>query len=127
MKKSVVIFVIVLAAAGIAVAVAAATGTFTGGSDKTKTTQPTPTGRPTIYAAGSSPLRVTGLGFQPGEHVRVGASAGKRKASRAVVANSKGSFKLKLAGISGCDSLHLYAVGDKGSRTSFNLSSFVCG
>jgi hypothetical protein len=125
MRKAALVFGAAVAVAVVAVAVAAATGTFKADTNKPKA--PTPTGRPTIYASGSTPLRITGIGFQPGEHVRVGAAASGRKASGRTVANAKGSFRVKLSGISGCDSLHVYAVGDKGSRTSFNLSSFVCG
>jgi hypothetical protein len=32
-----------------------------------------------------------------------------------------------LRGVTGCDSIDVTARGDRGSRASFNLSSFVCG
>ena len=114
--------------AGIAVTVAAATGSFGGnGSD----TPPLPTGganRPTIYAVGRDPLRMRGNGFKAGEHVTVkakGAAAGARVDT--ATASRRGTFVTVLRGVKGCDSIDVTARGDRGSRASFNLSSFVCG
>ena len=128
MRKGTVIFAIVLVGAGVAVAVAAAMGTFAGSSkDDPVTKYVSPAGRASLYPMGTNPLRLRGRGFAPGEHVRVAAKDSRKGAHRKVTAGPKGGFVTTLAGIDSCDSVNVVAVGDKGSRASFNLSSFVCG
>jgi hypothetical protein len=118
----------VVTAAGAWVTVAGAAGSFTEhGSDLTAPAA-VGTDRPTIYAVGRDPLRIRGSGFKAGEHVTVtakGATASARV--RTTAAARRGSFVTVLRGVKGCDSIDVTARGDRGSRASFNLSSFVCG
>jgi hypothetical protein len=125
MRKATIIGIAVVLAALIAAAVAAATLSFSGSSHATPTTaRVLPSGHAALEAGGN-PLRVTGTGFKPGEHVRVTVLGG-RKQTKNVVASSRGTFSVKFQGRSDCASLTVYALGDRGSRTSFNLSSFLC-
>lgn len=127
MRKATVIFAVVLAIAGVAVAVAAATGKF-GDSNKSDPVRKyvAPAGRPSLSATGSDPLRLRGTGFAPGEHVRIAVKGGRSIRSRAVTAGARGRFVTTLPGVTSCASVNVVAVGDKGSRAAFNLSSYVC-
>lgn len=127
MRKATIVGVVAVAAALIAVAVAAATGTFDRSTNAPARDDAgaMTAGRAQIMAAGGNPIRVVGSGFKPAEHVRVQIS-GNRGSGRRVTASAKGSFTVKLKTGSDCPSLTVDAIGDKGSRASFNVSSFVC-
>jgi hypothetical protein len=124
-RKAAIAVMAVLAATGVGVALAASAGAFE--SDKNAVDEyVSPAGRPVIRPLSTEPLRIKGTGFRPGERVTLAAKGTRNKARRSVTASDKGSFVAKL-GSAGCDSLTVYAVGNRGSRASFNLSSFVCG
>jgi hypothetical protein len=124
-RKTTIIFATVLLTAAVAVTVAAATGTFSTRTARGTTARLTH-GRPTIYVVGPS-LRVRGTGFKSREHVRVSAKGALRSRPKSVTASSRGSFVAALGGGDvSCDSVTVIATGDRGSRASFNLSSFVC-
>jgi hypothetical protein len=125
-KKTVVIFVVVLAAAGIAVAVAAAMGSFDSGGGTPNQDRAGINGRARIYPVGTSPMSVRGAGFKQGERVRVTAKGSRTSATRTAKASTKGTFLVHLGTMNGCDSVTISAIGDKGSRTSVNISSFLC-
>src|SRR5918995_839099 len=82
-------------------------------------------GRATLVLANDDPLRVRGAQFKAGERVRVTADDGSAPARKMVTASSTGSFVVGFTGVETC-SLTVSAVGDRGSRTSFQLSSFTC-
>jgi hypothetical protein len=120
MRQAVIVGSVVVVAALIAVAVAAATGTFSD-EPKSKTPFPGATGRPAIVAKSTNPLIVSGTGFKPRERVRVGMNSSRRT----VVASGSGSFSIRFK-TNACGSITVTAVGNHGSRASFNISSFVC-
>jgi hypothetical protein len=67
---------------------------------------------------------VKGTGFQPHEKVRVTASDAKPAIT---VADSAGTFVVRLSGVDSCDSVNVVATGSKGSHAAeFNLSQIVC-
>jgi hypothetical protein len=112
----------ILSVAAAAVAVASATLASGGGSpDKAVPGKPT---RATIMPADTSPLRLRGARFKPGERVRVTVN-GEERATKSVKATASGAFVVSFAGLSACD-LTVVATGDKGSRASFQLSSIRC-
>jgi hypothetical protein len=125
-KKNLVIFGVVLAAAGIAVAVAAAMGSFDSGGGTPNQDRAGINGRARIYLVGTSPMSVRGAGFRNGERVRVTAKGSRTSATRTARAGATGAFLVRLGAMNGCDSVTISAIGDKGSRTSLNISSFLC-
>jgi hypothetical protein len=68
---------------------------------------------------------VKGTGFRPHERVAVSAK-GVESSSVKATADDSGEFEATLHGVKGCDSITVAAVGSKGSRAEFNLSSFAC-
>ena len=82
-------------------------------------------GRPTVMLADENPLRVRGTQFKAGERVRVTVDDGSGPTRKLVTAGKTGGFVVSFAGVEVC-SLTVSASGDKGSRTSFQLSSFRC-
>ena len=82
-------------------------------------------GRPTVMLADENPLRVRGTQFKAGERVRVTVDDGSGPARKLVTAGKAGGFVVSFEGVEVC-SLTVSASGDKGSRTSFQLSSFRC-
>jgi hypothetical protein len=118
------LFVVVLAAAAAAVAVATATHRTGDGTSSGEKQVAGTASRPTIAPADTSPLRLRGALFRPGERVRVTVN-GEGRATKRVTASAKGTFVVTFAGSAGCN-LTVVATGDEGSRASFQLSSFVC-
>jgi hypothetical protein len=72
------------------------------------------------------PLTLRGRGFVAGEKVRVSASASGAKESRTAKANGAGSFTVAFSKIDACNGATVSAVGNKGTRTEFQLSQLVC-
>jgi hypothetical protein len=87
----------------------------------------TATGKARILPAGLSPPAVKGSGFKPGENVTVRLVDGAAKATKRVKADSKGAFVVRLqTGYDRCNGMTVTAVGDKGSKASFQLAEFLC-
>jgi hypothetical protein len=81
-------------------------------------------GKARILPAGPQTLK--GTGFKPGENVTVRVTGGAAVTKR-VRASSTGSFTLALpVRIDPCNGISVTAVGDKGSRTSFQISHLLC-
>jgi hypothetical protein len=124
-RKATIAAIAIIAATCVGVALAAATGTFESGENPADKYL-SPAGRPVIRPLSTDPLRIKGTGFKPGERVILAAKGAANRSRRSVTAGDRGSFVAKL-GSAGCDSLTVYAIGNRGSRASFNFSSFVCG
>jgi hypothetical protein len=127
---------IALATLGIAVAavlVVSATmaaGLIDAGSNgKDENLAAPPSGKARILPLSMNPLRIKGTGFVPRETVRVTEVSGSAKVTRTVKAGPRGGFVVTLpprATVDRCNGLLVVAKGDKGSKTSFQLSSFMC-
>ena len=74
---------------------------------------------------GQNPLRVKGAGFVPRERVTISTDPAHGPAAKAT-ASARGTFTVALAGVKPCDSVSVTARGNRGSRASFNLSTFAC-
>jgi hypothetical protein len=73
------------------------------------------------------PLTLRGSGFVPGEKVRVSAATSGAKETRTLTADKSGSFTVSFSGgLNGCNGLKVSAVGNKGTRESFQLSQLLC-
>jgi hypothetical protein len=79
-------------------------------------------GRATLRLSSLRPVTVAGMGFKPGERVRV-SGVGAR---RTVLASRRGGFVLRMRHADPCASLTIVAVGSKGSRASLNFSQLLC-
>lgn len=85
---------------------------------------PADNGKARILPMGVSSLK--GTGFKPGEKVTVKVVDGPRKTMR-TTANGSGSFSVRLpAQVDRCNGMTVVAVGDQGSRASFQLSQLLC-
>lgn len=74
-----------------------------------------------------TPLALRGTGFKPSENVTVKVMDGLMKKTRRARANGSGAFVVRMpAGAERCNGMTVDAVGDKGSRASFQYSEFVC-
>ena len=106
----------VVAGALVVVAVIVASATL-GANDTT----PGPSGRPArpaIELTAASPIRLRGTRFEAGERVRVTVDDGSTTRKKVVTAGPAGAFVVSFASAASC-SLTVTAVGDKGSRASF--------
>ena len=117
-----------LAAALIVSATMGAGSLVPGGEDKKKT--PTgglaTNGKARILPTRLTPPAVKGTGFKPGENVTVKIVDGPVTTKR-VRADSNGSFTVSLGGrVDRCGGMTVTAVGDQGSRTSFQLAHLLC-
>lgn len=71
-------------------------------------------------------VALRGTGFKPGENVTV-TVVSTTKATRRAHASGSGSFVVRLAAsFDRCNGMTVNAVGDKGSRTSFQFSELLC-
>ena len=124
MKKVAFIAIAVAAAAGIAVGIAFASGAVGGKTtaDREPKDPAVQFGRPVLLPVSMKPLRVKGRGFKHGESVKLSASSATAK----VRASDAGTFVATLKGVGACDAGTIVARGDRGSRTSINISSVVC-
>jgi hypothetical protein len=78
---------------------------------------------PMSFASGT----FKGVGFKAGENVTVRALEQGRKATKRVRADARGSFTVRLGlRTDRCNGMTVTAVGDKGSRTSFNFAQLLC-
>jgi hypothetical protein len=116
-----------VAVAAAAVAVASATLESSDDSSSTATPgkqAPGKATRATIMPSDYAPLRLRGTRFKAGERVRIAVN-GEERATKSVKASRDGAFVVTFAGVDAC-SVTVVATGDKGSRASFQLSSFRC-
>jgi hypothetical protein len=81
--------------------------------------------RPQLLPVQQQPLVVEGTGFRPGEKVALTAK-GLRSGRATAKADGAGGFRATFHGLKSCDSITVFAVGSKGSRAQFNLSSIAC-
>ena len=130
MKILLVLAAIVLAAALIVSATMGA-GTLVPGRDSAKKKprggMSSGTGKAQILPAGLSPPAVKGSGFKPGENVTVRLVDGAAKATKRVKADRNGAFVVRLqTGYDRCNGMTVTAVGDQGSKSTFQLSEFLC-
>jgi len=78
--------------------------------------------------AGTSPLRLKGNGFHPGEHVKVTVTpSASEGVTRRVRAGRSGSFSVGFPGIDACGGLEGVARGSRGSHASFQFSTGIVG
>ena len=75
----------------------------------------------------ASPVAFRGVGFKPGERVRVSVYAGER-ATKRLTAGARGGFVVRFAGLdpNACTGFSAVAVGNEGSRASFKRAPGVC-
>jgi glucose/arabinose dehydrogenase len=79
--------------------------------------------RPQLAPTAQKPLKVKGTGFQPNEKVSVVANGGHNTGT---IADSSGTFVVRLPGVDSCDSVTVVATGSNGSHAEFNLSQIAC-
>lgn len=80
-----------------------------------------------LLPASSTPLKVKGTRFKPGERVRLKATGGVgRPVSRNLVANANGAFVATFPSMNACQSPTVTASGSRGSHASFNYSQIAC-
>jgi hypothetical protein len=130
MKILLVLAAIVLAAALVVSATMGAETLVPGGDSAKKQPRGSMTvytGKARVLPAGLSPPAVKGSGFKPGENVTVRLVDGAAKATRRVKADSKGAFLVRLQNdYDRCNGMTVIAVGDKGSKATFQLSELLC-
>ena len=123
---------IALAAALIVSATMGAETLVPGGSPDTDKNTPRGTvagqkGKPRILATSLSPPVIKGTGFAPGENVTVRMVDGAVETKRVAKASTQGAFTVRLkTPANRCNGMTVTAVGDKGSRTGFQLAEFLC-
>ena len=121
--KGAVLAAALVAAAAVAVSVAlAAVDSSSPSADPATDAK---AARPTVALTANDPLRLRGTRFKAQERVRVTVDDGSGAVRKTATAGATGAFVVTFAGVDSC-SLTVTAVGDRGSRTSFQLSSFVC-
>jgi len=107
------------------VLVAAACGDDAG---KAHETASKPAARATLMPSSTSPLRLKGSGFHPGEHVKVTVTpSASEGVTRRVRAGHSGSFSVGFPGIDACGGLEGIARGSRGSHASFQFSTGIAG
>ena len=129
MKIAVALIGIALTAA-LVVSATMGAGTLVPGDENTATPPPPPAPRSTtklprgeLKPSGFAPPTLKGSGFRPGENVTVDLDGKKKK----VKASSSGTFTVRYPSrVDRCHGMTATAVGDKGSRTGFQLSEFMC-
>jgi hypothetical protein len=99
-----------------------------GGGDKKKTPSGgvATNGKARIVPTGFAPPVLEGTGFKPRENVAVKVMGGAVTTKR-VQADPTGSFTLRLSTrLDRCNGMTVRAVGDKGSRASFQFAELLC-
>ena len=117
-----------LAAAIVAVALlAAAAAAFARPSAGPRHPSAAATRRAVLIARSVTPFRVSGARFLPGERVRVTVTpTGAMGIVRRVTASRRGTFVLAFRGVHVCAGVSGKAIGNRGSRAAFSLSSIMC-
>ena len=120
------------AAAALVVSATMGAGTLVPGSDEVKkkpggSLALPADGKARILPTGLAPPTLKGTGFKPGENVTVQVRDNAAPAKKRVRAGSNGSFTIRLAAQADrCNGMTVTAVGDQGSRASFQLSELLC-
>lgn len=129
MKILVALLAIALAAA-LVVSATMGAGTLVPGGESSKKKPRggvTATGKARLLPTSFAPPSLKGTGFKPGENVTVKVLGAATKATRRVLADRSGSFVVRLATrFDRCNGMTVTAVGDKGSRTSFQFAELLC-
>ena len=85
------------------------------------------TRRAVLIVRSTTPFRVVGARFRPGERVRVTVTpTGAMGIVRRVTASRRGRFVLVFHGVHVCAGVSGRAVGNRGSRAAFSLSAIMC-
>jgi hypothetical protein len=119
-------------AAAIALVVLLAAGTAAFARPETRTAAPrdaaaVTTRRAVLLVRNTTPFRVTGARFVPGERVRVTVTpTGGAGIVRRVTASRRGTFVLLFRSVHVCAGVAGKAVGSRGSRAAFSLSAIMC-
>jgi hypothetical protein len=80
-------------------------------------------GKARLLPTGFAPPTLKGTGFKPGESVIVKVDA----VTKRVRADSRGSFAVRISSrFDRCNGMTATAVGDKGSRASFQFAELLC-
>jgi hypothetical protein len=83
----------------------------------------TSNGKARLLPTGFAPPTLKGTGFKPGENVTIKVDA----VTKRVRADSSGSFAVRMSSsFDRCNGMTATAVGDKGSRTSFQFAELLC-
>jgi hypothetical protein len=85
-----------------------------------------PRPRPALVPVAEAPLKLRGTHFAARERVRVRVTVGDETLSRRARAGRGGAFTVVFAGVNACDGVSGEATGSRGSRASFQFSSFAC-
>ena len=85
-----------------------------------------PRPRPQLQPIATAPLKLRGTHFVSLERVRVRVTVGDETLSRRVRAGRRGSFTVTVGGVDACQGVTGEATGSRGSRASFQFSSFTC-
>jgi hypothetical protein len=105
--------------------VAAACGDEPGTAHRSASTPHAPA---TLMPSSTSPLRLKGSGFHPGERVKVTVTpSASEGVTRRVRAGRSGSFTVGFPGIDACGGVEGVARGNRGSRASFQFSTGIVG
>jgi len=126
MKIALALIGIALAAALVVSATVGAGTLVPGGDTKNNTPRGAleTNGKPRLMPTSFAPPTLKGTGFKPGENVTVVVEG---KAKRTVRADAAGAFVVRLSSrVDRCHGMAASAVGDKGSRTSFQLAELMC-
>jgi hypothetical protein len=117
----------------LVVALLAVTAACGGGGDDADATPAQTSGaaaarRATLLPMTGDPFKVRGSGFRARERVRVTVtpSTSERGIIRRVRATGRGTFVVAISGIEACGGVEGRATGSRGSRASFQFSSFTC-
>jgi hypothetical protein len=121
---------VLAAAAALAVLALAAGGGSTASPEPAATPAATPAAkrRAVLMPIGAgNPFRVRGSGFRARELVRVTITeTGSSRITRRIRASRRGTFVLAFRGVRACGGVKGTAAGSRGSRASFQFSSFTC-
>jgi hypothetical protein len=80
-------------------------------------------GKARLLPTSFAPLALKGTGFKSGENVTVKVDG----VTKRVRASSNGSFAVRLSTrVDRCNGMTVSALGDKGSRTSFQFAELLC-
>ena len=84
--------------------------------------------RPMLRLSDDSPMTLRGLGFRQGEHVKVTAAVGGKRAVHWVWAGGAGGFVVRFRSMdaNACRGSSAIAVGDRGSYAAFKRVPGVC-
>jgi hypothetical protein len=117
----------VLAAAALLAVVAFAAGGGSTAAPDPATTNAAKRRAVLMPIGAGDPFRVRGTGFRAHERVRVTITeTGGSRITRRIRATGRGRFVLAFPGIQACGGVEGVAAGSRGSRASFQFSSFTC-